>query len=357
MGKTGLKLFPSLFGLLLILAIAGSLWISSESVLSQNLQKEEPVFGLLIGAEELTQPSQLKLIALARYDPKTRDLDLLSIPINTKLGIPGQSNKKINEIFSLAYKQSNFNQEFSSRELIRVVEWLLFSKSKTFHPKISFFLKMDYKNLGKLVNSLGGSRGWQEEFREELFLDKEKKSFFLEGLFRFKDGNYRVNSNLNKLEKFLLFFEMKDLSQKEIRFFRLPGTLKEDAWVPLTEEIQTTVQLLFTRDQKNQLQGFKQNFLSKNSTIKLGVWNASNRKNKAWEAAQILRKEGFDVMQWGNYSSFQKRSWVQDYKGDPSKARELKKLLFFPELEILTQVQRDSLVDMDLILGEDYDSD
>lgn len=344
--KIALKFFPRLFGLFLILSILGSLWISSESVLSKILQKEEPVFGLLIGTEELTRPSQLELIVLARYDPKTRDLDLLSIPKNTKLEFPRQANKKINEIFSLAYKQSNFNQESSSRELIRAVEWLLFPKFKEFHPKIIFFLRMDYKNLGKLVNSLGGSRMWEEQFMEEMGSRKEEKSSFLVGPWWLKNRMNIHNTNLNIIEKFLLFFEMKDLGQKEIRFFRLPGTLKENVWIPLAEETMTTAGLLFPRDKKNILENF---------TLKLGVWNASNRKNKAWEAAQNLRKEGFDVMQWGNYNSFQKQSWILDYRGQVPRARELAKLLSFPGIEILTQVQKNSLVDMDVVLGEDYD--
>ena len=84
------------------------------------------------------------------------------------------------------------------------------------------------------------------------------------------------------------------------------------------------------------------------------VWNASSRKGLALEVVRKLGAAGFDVVKWGNYDSRQSRTMVRDHRGDKRQALAIAAALSSPRVEVFTRVESNPLVDVEVILGEDY---
>jgi hypothetical protein len=92
------------------------------------------------------------------------------------------------------------------------------------------------------------------------------------------------------------------------------------------------------------------------SIIQVEVRNGAGIDHLAAETTHYLRERGFDVVNVGNYKSFQKRrSVVIDRVGDPEAARKVAEALGLPTDRVRQEIRRQYYLDASVIIGHDYE--
>lgn len=89
--------------------------------------------------------------------------------------------------------------------------------------------------------------------------------------------------------------------------------------------------------------------------IQVEVRNGCGIDHLAAQTTQFLRDRGFDVVDVGNYHTFdQQQSLVIDRIGDPASARKVARALGLPEQRVRQEVRRDLYLDATVVIGHDY---
>jgi len=91
------------------------------------------------------------------------------------------------------------------------------------------------------------------------------------------------------------------------------------------------------------------------SIIQVEVRNGAGVDQLAAQTTHYLRERGFDVVDVGNYSSFQQeRSVVIDRVGDLEAARTVAEALGLPTDRVRQDIRRQYYLDASVIIGHDY---
>lgn len=409
-----------LFALIIVILVVCALWVSWRNPISCTIRKQQPIFGILVGTDWVDYARHSDTIILARYEPGSRSLDLLSIPRDTKINFPELRVKRINEIYAYAYRTKK-DHDIACKELIKAVQRLLFSHllstgslSPETVPQIPYYVQVDYKGFRKMIDLLGGVevtidepmhyddnwgnlhihfdpgqtllngqkaleyirfRGFTGDFGRVV----RQQEFLLNVLNRFKNpinifklpqiiwtSLSSTKTNLGWMGKLMILWELKDLRKERIRLMQLPGKASRDGfWIVDEEGMNATAMFLATGkgnpEEKSFTSSEDQNISKKESEnanlqskITVEVWNASSKKGLALEVVRKLRTAGFDVVKWGNYESRQMRTFVRDHAGEIQQARSIANLLASPKIEVFTRLEANPLVDIEVVLGEDY---
>ncbi len=89
--------------------------------------------------------------------------------------------------------------------------------------------------------------------------------------------------------------------------------------------------------------------------IQVEVRNGAGIDHLADHATQYLRDQGFDVVDVGNYSSFdQGHSVVIDRVGNPEAARNVAEALGIPPERVRQEIRPQYYLDASVIIGHDY---
>lgn len=89
--------------------------------------------------------------------------------------------------------------------------------------------------------------------------------------------------------------------------------------------------------------------------IQVDVRNGVGVSGLAAQATRYLRDRGFDVVESGNYVSFdQEESVVLDRVGNPEAARKVAAALGLPEDRVRQEIQQDYYLDASVVIGSDY---
>ena len=88
--------------------------------------------------------------------------------------------------------------------------------------------------------------------------------------------------------------------------------------------------------------------------VRLEVLNASGRKDLALRVTKELRKQGFDVINFGTYGSVEERTKIVNCSDNIEAARKTRDALGLGELEIYSKFSRLSIADARIILGTDF---
>ncbi len=89
--------------------------------------------------------------------------------------------------------------------------------------------------------------------------------------------------------------------------------------------------------------------------IQVEVRNGCGVSGLAAEMTRYLRAGGFDVVDVGDYSSFdQETSLVIDRSGNPEAARQVALAVGIPEGEIVQDIRLEDYVDATVVIGKDY---
>ena len=100
----------------------------------------------------------------------------------------------------------------------------------------------------------------------------------------------------------------------------------------------------------------KENILSKD-LIQVEVLNGCGKKGIADKFTELLRKNNFDVVNTGNYKTFDVNySIVIDRTGNLQNATKLADLLNIDRKNVIQQINKNYFLDVTLIVGKDYNS-
>lgn len=86
--------------------------------------------------------------------------------------------------------------------------------------------------------------------------------------------------------------------------------------------------------------------------ITVNVWNASGKKGMAYNVTRFLRREGYDVLDWGNYKTEEEATRVIDHTGEIITARILADTLGVQNYH--SEPTTKAFVDVEVIIGRNY---
>lgn len=90
--------------------------------------------------------------------------------------------------------------------------------------------------------------------------------------------------------------------------------------------------------------------------IQVEVRNGCGISGLAAETTMFLRRHGFDVVEVGDYSSFDEEySMVIDRVGDHASALKVAHVLGIPEERVIEEIRLDYYLDASVVLGRDYE--
>ena len=89
--------------------------------------------------------------------------------------------------------------------------------------------------------------------------------------------------------------------------------------------------------------------------IQVEVRNGCGVTGLAAEMTQFLRGEGFDVVEVGDYTSFNEpKTLVIDRVGNLEAARQVAASLGLPEDRVIQEIRQDYFLDASVVIGQDY---
>lgn len=91
--------------------------------------------------------------------------------------------------------------------------------------------------------------------------------------------------------------------------------------------------------------------------IQVSVRNGCGVSGLAGDLTQFLRKNGFDVVEVGDHTSFdEEQSIVYDRIGDLESAKKLAAAVGIPEERVVQDIDLEEYLDATIIIGKDYET-
>jgi LCP family protein required for cell wall assembly len=376
--------FEHYFLIALAALIAMTIYLSYTSPLARAIRNGELINGLVIGTDYVDYARHSDTLVFANYNPSKRFLNIISIPRDTHFCPPGYRFQRINEIYAYHFRMKK-NDYLACQEVRRGVEQLLGSRIA-----IPYYVQFDYASFRKVIDLLGGIVVDIEEpmhyddtagnlhihfepgrhhlngqqaleyvryrgkagdigrvFRQQRFLKaalaRLKNPYVLLRLptiVRVVTGEIRTNLTVWDLLAGVL--ELKDLHANDIRLAQLPGTPKRDYWEVDAENCTGLLDKIFPASNIVTSPGPK---------IRVEVWNASGKNKLAERVNWILRRQGYDVIDWGTFSVRQKKTLIKDLTGDLRSAQRIADILACGE--VVTRYDAKRFIDISVTLGED----
>ncbi|MBD3271425.1 MAG: hypothetical protein GF384_02660, partial [Elusimicrobia bacterium] len=129
-----------------------SLFFAARSTIEKLFIHHERINMIWIGTDWVDYSRHSDTLIFASYEPRTRFLDIMSIPRDTKIAIDGIRVRRINEVYAYFYRLSQ-QESVAAEKLKNVVEKLLSVDKKISVP---FYLHMNYNGFIQAVDLLGG---------------------------------------------------------------------------------------------------------------------------------------------------------------------------------------------------------
>lgn len=387
---------------LILISIALFIFFSYSGKVFQFIRQGKRINILVLGCDELKFAKHADVIMLLSYEPRTRFLDILSIPRDTKVPcskkLSWRGYRKISEIYALVYKKSKTIREacLSSKKAIENV----------LEMEIPFYLQINYQGVIDIVDTIGGVTVNIDEpmnydddagdfhihftvgekglngnevlkyirFRDRLLGDKgriERQQSLLKLLtgklrdakillkfpqiYRNIKGN--IWTNLDFWDFFALANEVRSFDYENLRVQSLPGKSEYirgvDYWVPdekMSEEVVQVIMNSYRIGRKASRPVYSGGKLDR--IVKVEVWNATNRKDLAYNVQRKLRQYRIDAVRWGNFGIYKKYTIVIDRLGDIELAHKVAKIV--GSSVVKTEIDKTRFVDLSIVLGNDF---
>jgi len=171
--------------------------------------------------------------------------------------------------------------------------------------------------------------------------------------------NMRNNiwTNLNFWDFLALANEVRSFDYENLRVQSLPGKSEYirgvDYWVldeKMAEEVVQVIMNSYRIGQKAYRPVYSGEKLDR--IVKVEVWNATNRKDLAYDVQRRLREYGIDAVRWGNFGIYKKYTTIIDRLGDIELAHKVAKIV--GSRVIKTEIDKTRFVDLSIILGNDF---
>ncbi|KXG77039.1 LCP family protein [Thermotalea metallivorans] len=360
-------------------------------------QGKEPVHVLILGVDTKDAKNtgvRSDTIMVATFDPKIKKIDIISIPRDTRVIIRGHKGKdKINHAH--AYGGTDL--------AIKTVKDFL-------GMPIDYYVKVDYKALGKIVDDLGGvevdvpmDMKYTDPYADPpLKINLKKGRQVLDGekalqFVRFRKGYTdqdlgRINAQhtflkaladkllgpqtilkLPKLAKTFSTYVETDMpvsvitsyavqaagiKTEDISMLTVPGEPKQinGIWyfIPDTEQLKSMIAGIANGTRKpvenrGDHQEAEQELKSK-ATVE--VLNGSGIAGLATKVAKQLKDEGYDVVNINNINGMKySQTHIYDRKNKASEAKKIAKLLGVKDIE--TDLNYEAEAEITIIVGSD----
>lgn len=358
--------------------------------LTLNIVLGRRVNGIIIGTDEVDYAKHSDVIIFLSYNPKTRFLDIISIPRDTKISVKGVAIGKITQLYAYTYKNTKSHKASADSVRNKIQEILGvdipyyaqidYSGFRNFIDvigglKIKVNYPMDYDdNWGKLhihfstgVHFLDGQKAleyirYRKGDRGDLDRILRQQSFMREIMNRVKRPNviigfpkiakilYRnIHTNISIWDILTVVYELKDFKISNIRLQSLPGRPStRGSWFPDPGAIQKSIDLVMT----GSVSGMEK--LQTYSDVVVEIFNASGSSQRASKMRRALLKKNFDVIKIGNYArdSRYEKTVVIDRLGNLKKAQKIAAVI--GAREVITKVDESRGVDVTIIIGRDW---
>lgn len=397
------------------------------SPVAQALRKGEPISGAVMGTDLAEHSPHSDTLMVWLYHPSEIRLDVISVPRDTKIDLPGYRFRRINEVFAYHYGKGR-DAEASALKVCDAVGHLFAKARATLSPR--YFVQVDFDGFRRVLDRLGGVTVAVDEpmdyddFAGNFHVHLTTGVHHLKGeealgfvRFRGRSGDRgrilrqmefvqavskrlvspeivwrgpravaevvrSVHTNLSFWDMTFLAVEARRLNSQRVNTLLLPGHPKGAAWEMdveraafvldrLANGVNTEKEAAALLSEKGQdgggiaspvsaVEGSSAPVVSGGGTmdppspkpITVKVWNASGRVGLAMTVVRRLRNAGFDVVEWGNYDSRQKKSRVIDRSGHFDRARRVGEALSLTSS--YSDVDPALRTDVDVVLGEDF---
>lgn len=356
------------------------------------LRTGEPLAGVLLGTDKVDYAQHSDTLMVWNYDPRRSRLDVLSIPRDTKIALPGYRFHRINEVFAYHARETR-SVPLAAHQVMEAVVFLLSFDDVSFAPR--YFLHLDYDVFRKIIDLVGGINVHVDEPMHyddkagNLHIHYDPGDYHLDGQqsleyvrFRGKSGDRgRILRQMEFVKRFLrklsspaifwrapklvatlaahlhtnlrfwdlpfLLMEAKHLRPERFNPSILPGTTKGVYWEKDPERTRLVVRQIVGRQAPLVTSEVK----AEEGATTVKVWNASKTPGLALKVTRRLRAEGFDVLGWGNFGQRQTKTRVVDRSGDPEKAQRVARVLGAES--VYSDVNPHLRVDVDVVIGDD----
>jgi len=353
----------------------------------------EPVNILIVGVDakdtNASEGARTDTIMLATFNPTSKLLDIISIPRDTRVKIAGRKGEdKINHAYAFG----------GIENAIETVEGFL-------NVKINYYVKVDYKGLIKLVDDIGGieidvpmDMKYNDPYSDPpIKIDLKKGKQVLDSnkalqFVRFRKGYSdqdlgRINAQhafmaaladkllspltIFRLPKLLETFSsyvetdmpmsaitaygIKGVSMKKeyISMSTIPGEpkLMNGVWYYIPDMKATNILITEVFNNINRTNG-NSNITESRENIKIEVLNGSGIAGLATEVAEVLRNEGYNVVNIANVSGIvYSETYIYDRKKNEKETNKVAKILGVKNIE--QDLDEAGNVDVTIIVGRD----
>src|SRR5262245_3365460 len=101
-----------------VVGLAGA--AATFSPVAPSLRNGEPLAGVVLGTDKVTVARHSDTLMAWNYNPRLQKLDVLSVPRDTKIALPGYRFRRINEVFAYHFRETG-DAHRASREVLNVV--------------------------------------------------------------------------------------------------------------------------------------------------------------------------------------------------------------------------------------------
>jgi len=358
-----------------------------------SLGRKTPI--LLFGIDAADASQHTDTLMVSALDPLYHALNILSIPRDTRIRLPGYRFRRVNEIYGYHVRKTK-DRGKSAKEVVAGVEYILSSDETK--VRIPYFIQVDYNGFRRIVDIMGGV--WIR-VRQPMHYDdhaggyhfhKDPGRYLMSGKealnyvrFRGPTGDRgrilrqqeflrnmakrlaspllvlrfpklvaavasMVRTNLSLWDLVHLTLSARRLRPSSIRFYILPGRPRGLYWYMRKKQAQALA--------ANLIMGVVTSYepvpsiVPQEGTITVKVLNASGKRGMARELTIFLRSRGYDVVDWGNYAVQQIPTRVIDRKGKIKNAQAVANDLGVESYHSESNTR--ALVDVEVIIGQNY---
>lgn len=376
---------------------------AARSPVAASLRAGKPVSGILMGIDAVDYSRHSDTLMMWHYDPLRARVDVLSIPRDTRISLPGYRFNRINEVFAYHYGVKK-DPELAALEVMDAVGYLLKMDGEPYEPR--YYVQVDYNGFRRFIDLLGGVGVHIDESMHyddnagRYHFHKEPGDYHFNGdealayvRYRGKSGDRgrilrqmeflksmvgkvtspllylrwprllatvysSLHSNLKSWDMLFLALEAKHLRMDRVNPWLLPGQPKGAYWeVDENRAALVLRQVVGGTSPSPDLPAPAAvappvKIRAEGRAISVKVWNGTRKEGLALKVARRLRAANFDVLEWGSYGGRQLRTRVMDRVGSIEKAKAVAEVLGVDS--VFSDIDPGLRADVEVILGDDY---
>ncbi|MBL8024089.1 MAG: LCP family protein [Elusimicrobia bacterium] len=151
-GSGGSRFFRGVASLgalvVLVLAVFASL-----SPVARALRRGDPLTGAVLGTDLAEHAPHSDTLLVWIYRPSRNQVDIVSIPRDTKINLPGYRFRRINEVFAYHFAQKR-GAHVAAEKVCEAVGHLFHKAGAVLTP--TYYVQVDFEGFRRLVDRLGG---------------------------------------------------------------------------------------------------------------------------------------------------------------------------------------------------------